>query len=227
MQLVPDKGSDSEDLDPDSTIPRGNVDQFASTTAWILIAPLMAIERGHNILNEDQVAAISAVYFLVRPHPRPQDISYTIRSLNKWAVDEYETLPDREKLKNMEERANLWRKEARQRWRKLLTTDLIYSNLERADRNLLTWNLMVSIWQIIGRLVRGGKPARVYFCDAKFDPVGAGLSFKDVSLLDEMREVLAPYFKKSNTKTKQDNEATLVRELYGPLYHSLNNIINE
>jgi hypothetical protein len=227
MQLVPDKGSDSEELDSDSTIPRGNVDQFASTTAWLLIAPLMAIERGHNILNEDQVAAISAVYFLVRPHPRPQDISYAIRSLNKWAVDEYETLPNREKLKNMEERANLWRKEARQRWRKLLTTDLIYSNLERTDRNLLTWNLMVSIWQIIGRLVRGGKPAKVYFCDAKFDPVGAGLSFKDVSLLDEMKEVLAPYFKKGNTRAKQDNEATLVRELYGPLYHSLINIINE
>lgn len=227
IQLVPDKGSDADELDTDSTLPRGNIDQFASTEAWLLIAPLMAVERGHNILNDEQVAAISSVYFMVRPHPRPQDISYAIRSLNKWAVDEYETLPERKKFNTMEETAIKWRGEARQRWRKLLTTDLIYSNLEQSDRNLLTWNLMVSIWQIIGRLVRGGKPARVYFCDAKFDPVRAGISPKDVSLLDEMKRVLDPFFKKKGLNQIIDNETILVRELYGPLYQSLSNIIYE
>lgn len=227
IQLVSDKGSEIDDLDTDSTLPRGNIDQFSSTEAWLLIAPLMAVERGHNILNEDQVAAISSVYFMVRPHPRPQDISYAIRSLNKWAVDEYELLPERKKNNSMEEAAIKWRGEARRRWRKLLTTDLIYSNLERTDRDLLTWNLMVSIWQMIGRLVRGGKPARVYFCDAKFDPVRAGISPKDVSLLDEMKRVLDPFFKKWGANRPLDNETILVRELYGPLYQSLSNIIYE
>ena len=43
---------------------RGMVDRFAHTGAWLLIAPLLAVERGHNILNEDKKAAIGAVYFL-------------------------------------------------------------------------------------------------------------------------------------------------------------------
>lgn len=72
VQLVPDAESIGDE-NALSKLPRGQVDQFASTNAWLLIAPLMAIERGHNILNEQRVAAIGAAYFLVRPHPRPQD----------------------------------------------------------------------------------------------------------------------------------------------------------
>ncbi|MBE7556775.1 MAG: hypothetical protein HS126_37490 [Anaerolineales bacterium] len=47
----------------------------------------MAIERGHNILNEDYQAAIGTAYFLVRPHPRPDDIGLAIQFLNRWAID--------------------------------------------------------------------------------------------------------------------------------------------
>ena len=36
----------------------------------------MAVERGHNILNEEKKAAIGAVYFLIRP-TRGQTISPT------------------------------------------------------------------------------------------------------------------------------------------------------
>src|SRR5262249_39818641 len=33
-------------------IRRGMVGEFANLDAWLLIAPLLAVERGHNILNE-------------------------------------------------------------------------------------------------------------------------------------------------------------------------------
>jgi hypothetical protein len=83
---------------------------------------------------------------------------------------------------------------------------------------------MVSMWQIIGRLIRGGQPARIYFCDAKFDLVRSGLAQKSVSLLDEMRSVLQPYFETSPAGMWQEREQALVSELYGPLHSALENL---
>src|SRR5262249_43923974 len=92
-QLVPDDASSGEKAG-DSVLPRGIVDQFTEPGACILIAPLLAIERGHNILADEidaeeeinggrrKVAAIGAAYFLVRPHPLPHDLAYAIRALN-------------------------------------------------------------------------------------------------------------------------------------------------
>jgi hypothetical protein len=84
LHLVPDDDRfDSQWQSSQVGLQRGMVSRFAETDAWILIAPLLAVERGHNILNEDNQAAIGAVYFLVRPHPRPDDISYAIQSIKK------------------------------------------------------------------------------------------------------------------------------------------------
>lgn len=224
VQLVPDAESVGDE-NALSKLPRGQVDQFASTNAWLLIAPLMAIERGHNILNEQRVAAIGAAYFLVRPHPRPQDLSYAVRSLNKWAVDEAAVLPEKvREFKSLDAAGREWRSAAKRRWRELLTTDFIHATLHKDERDLLTWNLMVSMWQIIGRLIRGGQPARIYFCDAKFDLVRSGLAQKSVSLLDEMRSVLQPYFETSPAGMWQEREQALVSELYGPLHSALENL---
>jgi hypothetical protein len=152
-------------------------------------------------------------------------MSYAIRSLNKWAVEEAVLLPEKVgRFRALDAAARAWRKEANRRWRDLLTTDLIYSNLNKPDRDLLTWNLMVSMWQIIGRLVRGGRPARVYFCDAKFDPVHSGLAAKGVSLLSEMKRVLQPYFESHSREGCDLGDKVLVQELYGPLHHALQNM---
>jgi hypothetical protein len=224
MQLVPD----TELVDEESSLsklPRGQVGQFASTEAWLLIAPFMAIERGHNILNERHVAAIGAAYFLVRPHPRPQDLDYAIRSLNKWAVDESAGLPSKvAEHSTIDAAGRAWRGAAKRRWRELLTTDFIHATLPKSERDPLTWNLMVLMWQIIGRVIRGGEPARIYFCDAKFDLVRSGLAQKSVSLLDEMRAVLQPYFETSPAGKHQGRERALVNELYGPLHSALENM---
>lgn len=224
MQLVPDTELVDEENSL-SKLPRGQVGQFASTDAWLLIAPFMAIERGHNILNERHVAAIGAAYFLVRPHPRPQDLDYAIRSLNKWAVDESTVLPGkRAEHPTLDAVGRAWRGAAKRRWRELLTTDFIHATLPKSERDPLTWNLMVLMWQIIGRVIRGGEPARVYFCDAKFDLVRSGLAQKSVSLLDEMRGVLQPYFETSPAGKLQGRERALVNELYGPLHSALENM---
>jgi hypothetical protein len=228
-QLVPDDAS-AEEKNGYSVLPRGVVDQFAETGASILIAPLLAIERGHNILTDEmdieeesdgqrrKVAAIGAAYFLVRPHPQPHDLAYAIRALNSWAVERSISLP---KAKTINDAGIIWRKQAKEFWRKTITTDWIYSHLEDKERDQLTWHLMVSMWQVIGRLVRGGVEARVYFCDAKFDPLRCGLKEKDVSLLTEMKRILHPYFNGNSDSTLSPHDRAIVSNLYRPLYQAL------
>lgn len=114
------------------------------------------------------------------------------------------------------------------RWRKLLRQPLKYSTLDPYARKALVWNQMVTIWQVIGRLVRGGCAAEVFFCDAKFAPRTANLRDDDetTSLIVGMKEVLIPYFEKNASKDENNELITqrtkdLVRILYGPFYRAL------
>ncbi len=201
---------------------RGLVHQFASRNAWLLIAPLLAVERGHNILNEQQQAALGAVYFLVRPHPRPDDIHFAIHSINQWAVEHHaqhawlrQVAPDM----TWNAIGAAFRQAGFRRWRQLLGLSMKYSELEADDREAVTWGQMVSIWQVIGRLVRGGSPARVVFCDAAFAPALTEADDRTPampSLLLEMRRILRPYFNGSG-----GSDSALVQTLYGPLYTAL------
>ena len=80
------------------------------------------------------------------------------------------------------------------------------------------------MWQVIGRLLRGGQPARVYFCDAAFAPRTARRAEDDTdvddettSLLHGMQHVLTPYFAPDGT----DRDRHLVQALYAPLHTAL------
>ncbi len=232
LHLVPDDDRfDSQWQSSQVGLQRGMVSRFAETDAWILVAPLLAVERGHNILNEDNQAAIGAVYFLVRPHPRPDDMSYAIQSINQWAVAQHNNVDWFEEQSRLEHDGHqlstighTFRSAAYGRWRYLLRMPMIYSTLPVQERDAVTWSQLVTIWQVIGRLVRGGSPAQVFFCDAAFDP-GAYQSEDDpiaagVSLLTGMIDVLHPYFDKTNT-TIAPADKVLVDTLYGPLYKAL------
>ena len=66
----------------DEDITRGDVAEFGISDKKILIAPMLSLERGYNILNKNSKAAIGSVYFLVRPMPVPNDISIIINKIN-------------------------------------------------------------------------------------------------------------------------------------------------
>ncbi|WP_413162224.1 hypothetical protein ACL6C3_25130 [Capilliphycus salinus ALCB114379] len=233
-RLVPDDDEfESQWLENNSSLQRGLVSQFASTGAWILIAPLMAIERGHNILNEDDRAAIGAVYFLVRPHPRPDDISYAIHSINRWAVEHYadQILLNDGSLEGrltLEKTGKNFRDAAYKQWRYLLRLPMIYSTLPPEEREAVTWNQLVSIWQVIGRLIRGGSPARVFFCDAAFARRTALQDERGdeplTSLLVSIKQVLRPYFISGLNPDITNLERELVQALYGPFYTAIENM---
>jgi hypothetical protein len=225
LHLVADDEEFTDSWDGANGLRRGDVHTLARTPAWILVAPLLAVERGHNILNDDSQAAIGAAYFLIRPHPRPDDLSYVIQRVNRWATHQIRNKfpvvedTDREALGRC---ATAFRSAGHRQWRWLLNLKLAYSNLPVREREALAWTQLVTIWQVIGRLVRGGVPAEVYFCDAAFAPNAARRSENSsddasLSLLIGLREVLAPYF----ADDCADPDTYLVETLYGCLYEAL------
>lgn len=204
---------------------RGMVHTFADTGARLLIAPLLAVERGHNILNEIDQAAIGAVYFLVRPHPRPDDLGYAIQSINYWAIENYALTPvTYESESTVTSIAEAFRHSAFERWRYLLRLPLVYSTLPTDEHSAVTWSQLVTLWQVIGRLVRGGSPARVFFCDAAFAPhlYQEALNRTSSSLLVSIIKLLDPYFDASVSIEERDR--TVVQTLYGPFYQALKRI---
>ncbi|MFD5878842.1 pPIWI_RE_Z domain-containing protein [Streptomyces yangpuensis] len=211
------------------TLPRGDVRSFPAVGGDLLVAPLLAVERGHNIVLSGGKAAIGSVYFLARPHPRPDDISLAIQAINDWAVRQLRDTDGTFKQAALaaatpDRAAVAFRSRARRRWNRLLTRRLAWSSLREDEKTAFTWDQLVVIWQVIGRLVRGGVPARVVFVDAAFSPREAGFQATDTpetSLLASMREVLAPYFLDDPDSELAAIDKSLVQELYEPLYQAL------
>lgn len=206
---------------------RGELTKFPDIGGQLLIAPLLAVERGHNIVVPGGKAAIGSVYFLVRPHHRPDDISLATQAINDWAVRQVRG-PGRRFTQTAlaagspDDAGLRFRAEAARKWHRFLTRRLSWTSLPPDEKSAFTWDQLVVIWQVIGRLVRGGVAARVYFVDGAFSPREAGFTGDDTpatSLLASMLHELAPYFDPESAQTAIDR--SLVQALYGPLYRAL------
>ncbi len=203
---------------------RGDVSTFGRDDAWILVAPILAVERGHNILNSDGVAAIGAAFFMVRPHPRPRDLSYVTQRINQYAQQQMRHGQARagEPHRRLTTAGTARRRAAQREWRRLLHLRVAYSQLGTDERRRVAWTQLVTIWQVVGRLLRGGQSARIYFCDAAFAPAAATrdtalVDTAATSLLHGMREVLDPYFRPGS----DDPDRYLVQAFYQPLHNAL------
>jgi hypothetical protein len=203
----------------------------------VLVAPLLAIERGHNILNDEGTAAIGSVFFLARPHPRPDDIGLAIQAVNDWAARMLRDGSFRELVRDedtLDAAGKEFRHQARAKWRHLLNQPMAYSRLGREEKASFTWDQLVVIWQVIGRLVRGGVPARVVFVDSPFaERQARGLSgdTAETSLLVSMLQVLAPYCGDHDGSEPPASgspvpvlDRVLVTTLYKPLYAALSRL---
>ncbi|CAM5305285.1 hypothetical protein [Streptomyces avidinii] len=235
------RGEDSAE----ATLRRGDLARFADDpAAEVLVAPLLAVERGHNILNSHAKAAFGTVLFMVRPHPRPDDLSLSIFAVNDWITrfirnvprDDRRTGPStfRElvaKAASLDEAGQSLRHEGRHEWRRLLSRRYVYSHLADWEKRAFAWDQLVTMWQVIGRLVRGGVPARVVFVDAAFAPALAkALSPRSDThtvppadgLLQALGTILTPYFTGSAAVDPAD--AQLARLLYQPFHNALSSL---
>ncbi|MEH1860487.1 MAG: hypothetical protein V7L21_21365 [Nostoc sp.] len=201
-------------------IPRSEIRNLQHLPTQIVVAPLMALERGHNILNAQGKAAFGAVLFLNRPMPIPDNWQSTVQQLNAWALKHekdstlYEEAQSTLGNLTLTQVADIFYQNAAAEMVNLNYTAWSFKQLTKDERSVLCWTQLVSIWQIIGRLVRGGVPAVVHFIDVKFAPNSAigEQDSESTSLLVAIIKVLEPYI---------EGEDVLARSLYGPFLNAL------
>jgi len=166
---------DDAEMDDDNGLRAREAEQFGAHEADILVAPLMAIQRGFNILDEAEGALLGTAYFLVRPFPPPEDLSPQILSLNAWLLDQLQNHHRLLKAPFGEmgiEGINELRQRAYQRWYQRLKTGRVsVGGMDEAAYKEFLCDNFVTIWQTVGRLLRGGRDARVHFVDATFASV--------------------------------------------------------
>ncbi|WP_194292653.1 pPIWI_RE_Z domain-containing protein [Streptomyces katsurahamanus] len=207
---------------------RGDVETLANTGAEILVAPLLAVERGHNILDLNREhAAIGSIYFLARPNPRPDDLGLAVHTINDWITRAVDDGTFREWVRgepSLGLGARKVRDLARSQWYRVLARSVAWRSLGD-DREAITWDLLVLIWQVIGRSVRGAVPTRVAFVDAAFSPnlAAGGLprlpDTPKTSLLHSIHDVLRPYFAPVSGTSADDRH--IVQALYRPMWTAL------
>lgn len=196
----------------EDTVRRGEVSRFAQMNADILIAPAMAIERGHNIVDEYGHSALSAVFFMVRPMAVPDDIQQKGSKLNG-LVESHCKREAQESLFAYNARI---RQFAARQWNKMCKTKAFgIAELSEDERKDVVATLFVLILQIFGRLARVtdvSRPApHVYFVDGAFRrrPEKA----EDFDCLSE----LGQYLEKLMT---QKGSAEIAKTLYAPFYQA-------
>lgn len=155
-------------------IARSSIENISKTNLKILVAPILAIGRGHNILTEDgKQAAFGATYFVVRPLTPPDDVNGIAAEINAYGAQWLEKPPSTllEKRTIREQETHLrhltrshWLEAEKRSYYKYLSED------ERKDLAATTFGRFV---QASGRLVRGGVPMRVRFIDAAWAPESA------------------------------------------------------
>ncbi|MFP4411164.1 pPIWI_RE_Z domain-containing protein [Coleofasciculus sp.] len=209
-------------------IRRGQIRDLKDLPTQIVIAPLMALERGHNILNDNRKAAFGAAVFLSRPMPVPDDWQTTVQQLNAWALEKaedstlYESLLSRGEALTLRTVESEFYKYAVAKMLDLNCRAMSFKQLTAEERSVLCWTQFVSIWQIVGRLVRGGVPCIVHFLDVKFAPNSAEDKQDNettsllVGILKELQDSI-------EGEQKRPDEKTLARSLYGAFWKALKN----
>ncbi|WP_181138388.1 hypothetical protein [Streptomyces sp. Ru73] len=151
-----------------STFPRSGAD--------ILVAAEGAIQRGHNILNARRVAALGAIFYLVRIHPPADDASFVLSLLGADAMRRLNKPNDlTDPAMDAVDLALRLRHGARRTWRHFGQPILFSRLTDQVHRDAFTSNLLNSTYQTSGRGIRGNEPVLIYLCDAAFAPRAAQL----------------------------------------------------
>ncbi len=218
--------------DMDAAVYRSDIEDFAGPNGKnkgkILIAPMQAIGRGYNILNQYGRAAFGAIYFLTRPMPYPADTQALARELNRRTLDWcqrtslpiwQEPLIYKQALALREKAATYWREAELRTYYTRLDHDDTYGDQKYAESELfdLAATTVGHIIQACGRLLRGGVPFHAFFVDAAWAPDIARkkttAEHSRTSLLTAMFEVLKLYV--------QDQTGSA---LYAPIVEALKGI---
>jgi hypothetical protein len=186
------------------------IENYVEEKEEILIVPLMAVSRAYNILDKQNNALFGSIFFLVRPYPVPNDLSYMIQMLHA-NYSLYLNDIERKKL-TYKEAVKTLRKRSIRLFEYMYKKPDFWSTLNKKEREALSWYIFIPVWQIIGRLIRGGRNARVYYCDGSFHNKNSNVP----SLLEFWE----------NKMNEHKHNPTMV-ELYGPFMDSIGQLFDD
>ncbi|MBT2285841.1 hypothetical protein J7E78_20055 [Paenibacillus polymyxa] len=197
------------DLNEDQ-VSRVLIESFKDETAEVLIVPMLSVGRGYNILGEDGTALFGSVFFLVRPYPIPHDLNYLVQMLHA-SLPEY---LNRIRIQGLhyDKAMNNLRHKSSWRLEQMYLKPDYWSLLSDQDRIIMGWYTFVPTWQMIGRLLRGGLDARVFFCDSKFAAEPTGNS-EGLSMLGVWQFIMHDH-----------QEDSLFQSLYGSFIDAINRL---
>lgn len=204
-------------------IRRGEIEDFSHRQVDVLVAPLLAIQRGFNILDDSGGALLGSAFFLVRPYPVPNDLSQHVMGVNAWAIQQLATnnnqLPSQYETNGLSA-IRKFRNEAYSQWHHRLGTGKYgMQGLAHDLYQELLWDQFVVVWQTIGRLVRRGRPTRIFFVDGAFDQKSGR------SMLRGWSEILAGYL--GSNVHKEYLEKQFAETLYTPAYKAFSKLVNK
>lgn len=193
-----------------TVVRRGKVNRFAKMSEEILIAPAMAIEHGHNIVDEYGHSALCSVFFSVRPMAVPDDIQQKGSKLNGFV----EAKCKRVAGQSLFAYNTHVRQFATQQWEKMSKSKSFgLTELDNDQQKDIVATLFVLILQIFGRLARVTdvtKPEpHIYFMDGVFrEREEKQDDFDWLSVLGRYLDIL----------TTQKESAEIAETWYAPFY---------
>lgn len=203
-------------------LPRSLIERFGEEPERsVLVAPMQIVARGHNILNAASRAAISSIYFLHRPHPRPDDLSSVIGRLNRFAEERFD--------RGMQESGEHPEERLAQRARRMryAATNIVryslysrggYSELSAEYKAQFAWDMLTPLWQTIGRGIRNGCPVHIGFIDRQFAP----MSFEEKRDTPESSVLVQAIRQlKLSMRAKDGPDAEVPELLYRPFLDAL------
>ncbi|OIU73177.1 hypothetical protein [Rossellomorea aquimaris] len=193
---------------------RAEVEFFADTEADILIVPLLSINRGYNILKQEESNSLfGSIFFLIRPYIPGDSITNIIQVINgavPYYIEQanYKGLHFYEAIKYIRSRSNSLMQH-------MLLEDNEWSYLDVIERKNMAWYMFINVWQMIGRLLRGQTDARVFYVDAPFAAKHANGTGKKETLQSSMLRAWVSILEEQCS----DNWAK--QELYGEFLRGL------
>ena len=208
--LIPDGNTDRQipTWSRRKLLARGDVHRFASMDEDVLVVPLLAIERGHNIVHPDGKAAIASIWFMVRPLPPPDDIHISVRFINAWFMMNRPQWDATTCSETLTHQYHKYREQAWSEWQDIQRRPGTWQGLKYHHKQQIASDQLIVMLQAIGRGMRGGCSVRVHIVDAAFT---RGKSDSRNSLYDIMVDTLQGWVA----------DRTLGSRVYVPFTHIL------
>ncbi|MGD6805203.1 hypothetical protein [Rossellomorea aquimaris] len=175
VQFAPNKFSQGSAIKYDEHIHiyKNEIERLYKDEVDILVFVASSVGRGLNILQSESSdkSLIGTMYFMIRPYPSPDNIEEIIHQLHS-SLDGY--LDEADNQVDIDGPLfKYWfsvEGKVRRLYTHLTNKRAFWKSLSPDNKRVITMNMMVMLYQTMGRGLRGGTDLTVYFVDSAFAP---------------------------------------------------------